>query len=90
VPLPWLLIDVRSEELNCGPFLHERTSKETDFYFTLSYRSGSTPLMTYQRNLDGYKQAIPKASLPKVIRDAITVTRELGCRYLLVDVLCIV
>jgi Heterokaryon incompatibility protein (HET) len=35
-------------------------------------------------------QELPYASLPKIIQDAILVTRQVGLRYLRIDALCII
>jgi hypothetical protein len=59
-------------------------------YFTLSYRWGPNPVKTLLSNLDEFKGAIPFNSLPKVIQDALQITRQIGGRYLWVDALCIV
>jgi hypothetical protein len=60
-------------------------------YVTLSYCWGSTQkgkLMT--ANLKAYQQYLPIDKLSRTIRDAISVVRALGFRYLWVDALCIV
>lgn len=60
-------------------------------YLTLSYCWGSTQkgeLMT--ANLEAYKRCLPVDKLSRTIRDAVTVTRALGFRYLWVDALCII
>jgi len=45
---------------------------------------------TTRANLESHKSGILEASLPKTIRDAISVTRDLGIRFLWVDALCII
>jgi hypothetical protein len=45
---------------------------------------------TTRANLESHKRGILEASLPKTIRDAISVMRELGIRFLWVDALCII
>jgi hypothetical protein len=45
---------------------------------------------TTRANLEHHKLGISETSLPQTIRDAISVTRELGIRFLWVDALCIV
>ncbi|KAK3374746.1 hypothetical protein B0H63DRAFT_418942 [Podospora didyma] len=90
VLLPRFLIDVGVEPQSNSPFLHETSPGETGFYFTLSYRWGPNPLATCRENVAAYKRAIPVESIPPIIRDAMVVTKQLGCRYLWVDALCIV
>ena len=46
--------------------------------------------MTLRSNIQDFRDGIPLASLPKVFRDAITVTRALGFDYLWIDSLCII
>lgn len=48
------------------------------------------PNKTTLAKIDGYKQDIPFAVLPKTFQDAVTVTRLLNVPYLWVDCLCIV
>jgi len=60
-------------------------------YLTLSYCWGSTQkgeLTT--ANLEAYKRCLPVDKLSRTIRDAVTVTRALGFRFLWVDALCII
>ncbi|KAH6723242.1 heterokaryon incompatibility protein-domain-containing protein [Leptodontidium sp. MPI-SDFR-AT-0119] len=61
-------------------------------YMALSYCWGDAsenPLVTTRSNIEDMQQAIPLASLPKTIQDAIKVTRRLGVEYLWVDSICI-
>jgi hypothetical protein len=63
-------------------------------YAALSYCWGSIerlkPLRTTRSNLQSFTQTIPENELPKTIKDATEVTRQLGLHYLWVDSLCIV
>jgi hypothetical protein len=63
-------------------------------YTVLSYCWGSipklNPLRTLKSNINSFMESIAVSSLPKTIRDAIDVTRELGIRYLWVDSICII
>jgi hypothetical protein len=59
-------------------------------YLALSYVWGGPQPMTTTDNVGDYVSGgIPPSILPQTIRDAITVTRSLGQRYLWVDALCI-
>lgn len=61
-------------------------------YATLSYCWGPPGLnaRTTKENVGERRRKIPLDSLPRTVRDAVKVTRELGIRYLWVDALCIV
>jgi hypothetical protein len=61
-------------------------------YLTLSYCWGEQPasIGTTKANLQDRTQSIPINSLPKTVRDAITITRRMGVKFLWVDVLCII
>ncbi|KAJ4013506.1 hypothetical protein NW752_007808 [Fusarium irregulare] len=63
-------------------------------YAALTYCWGPPPhsnqqLKTTSSDMAYHMQAIPRDKLPQVAKDAITVTRELGMRYLWIDALCI-
>ncbi|KAI0333432.1 HET-domain-containing protein [Cubamyces sp. BRFM 1775] len=61
------------------------------FYVALSYVWGEDqPHRTIKGNLSAYMHAIAPASIPKTIRDAIWVTRQLGVGFLWTDSLCII
>jgi len=61
-------------------------------YATLSYCWGPPGLnaRTTKENIEERRRRIPFNNLPRTVRDAVQVTRELGIRYLWVDALCIV
>lgn len=64
---------------------------EHDSYACLSYCWGkSTFLKTITSNLDAHLTRIPLTDLPRIFQDAISVTQQLGLRYLWIDSLCIV
>ena len=74
--------------------LHVRTQDERGTYVALSHRWGlrgsqKMPLQTTRRNLKQHCKGISYKCLPSTFRDAITVTRMLGIRYLWIDALCI-
>ncbi|KAI1264419.1 heterokaryon incompatibility protein-domain-containing protein [Xylariaceae sp. FL1019] len=59
-------------------------------YVTLSHCWGGrvSPLLRHE-NCDLFERSIPLGLLPPNFRDAITITRNLGVRYLWIDALCI-
>ncbi|KAI1497742.1 heterokaryon incompatibility protein-domain-containing protein [Biscogniauxia marginata] len=64
-------------------------------YAALSYCWGGnaalhTSYITTQRTLDANRQRIMYSSLPKTLRDAITICRRLEIQYLWIDALCII
>ncbi|OCK74010.1 hypothetical protein K432DRAFT_339512, partial [Lepidopterella palustris CBS 459.81] len=60
-------------------------------YIALSWRWGSTlPLRTLGENMEEHQRGIAMSSLPPLFRDAVVVSRKLGCKYLWVDALCII
>ena len=60
-------------------------------YWVCRDPGGATqPTKTTQANLESHKVRIVEDSLPKTIRDAISVTRNLGIHFLWIDALCIV
>lgn len=69
-----------------------RTSSTRPEYVALSYCWGSTQhsALTTSQNFAERLKGLSEKSLPKTIRDAILMTRELGIRYLWVDALCII
>lgn len=59
-------------------------------YIALSHRWGSRMPKTTKENINSRKQSIDYDELPKTFQDSITVTRELGVKYLWIDALCII
>lgn len=89
-PLPTRVIDVNSLSLAGSPRLLVTEGLEAP-YAALSYCWGSKqPNSLLQERLADYVKEIPRANLPQTIQDAITVTANLGLRYLWVDSLCII
>jgi hypothetical protein len=71
--------------------LHERTLGEGAKYVALSYCWGKTGnLTTTKATISDRKCGISWDLLPNSFRDAVTITRGLGMRYLWIDALCII
>ena len=71
--------------------LTEPDDGEKCHYIALSHCwGGEKPLATNQKTLLERKQGIKWDDLPKTFQDAISITRELGVRYLWIDSLCII
>ena len=88
--LPYRVIDIGEVD---GPqklrLVESLAEKEP--YIALSYCWGdSVPLTTTFQNLNERKREILFQEMPKTFRDAVTITRGLGIRYLWIDALCIV
>ena len=67
------------------------TNNHYDYYVALSHCwGGGSCLMLTQENLDRFIEAVPMEAAPRNFRDAATIARSLGFRYLWVDSLCIV
>ncbi|KAK4443461.1 heterokaryon incompatibility protein-domain-containing protein [Podospora aff. communis PSN243] len=90
-PASLYFVDVEDERVSLLP--------GTSTYLTLSYVWGtdSSPLISTTANIDDLSTSHSLAEtsplgkqLPRTIRDAMKVTRELGYRYLWVDRLCII
>ncbi|KAK3380824.1 heterokaryon incompatibility protein-domain-containing protein [Podospora didyma] len=88
-PLPTRLLDVTNPD---SPFLTETETFPSKIpYIALSYCWGpGKKFVTLQNNLDVHRRGIPSASLPLTFRDAIWVTKALGCQYIWIDALCVV
>jgi hypothetical protein len=73
------------------PALKVASSGDTAYYITLSHCWGRKPVIkTTKATLQSHLTQLPMASLPNTFRDAITITRTLGIRYLWIDSLCII
>lgn len=94
--LPTRVIDVGEPESNQPPILFLSCGNKAP-YIALSYCWGEPPpkpqppqpVMTTAMTVDEFTRALPVSLLPQTIKDAIYTTRQLGFRYLWVDVLCI-
>lgn len=85
-PLPRRVIDVGHKEA----FLIE-TRGQTGRYATLShFWNYSRPLKTTSETLKSHLGRLVWNQLPNAFRESISLTRELGMRYLWIDSLCIV
>jgi hypothetical protein len=89
MPLPSRVLDVGAIGLDR---LHLRISNgEYSSYAALSHCWGGGILArTTRENLKARQNCIFFAELPKTFQDAVTVTRDLGLRFLWIDALCIV
>ena len=59
-------------------------------YATLSHRWGSSvPITTTTSTFEDRKKGITFSDLPKTFQDAVTITRNMGLKYLWIDSLCI-
>ncbi|OTA56625.1 HET-domain-containing protein [Hypoxylon sp. EC38] len=87
--LPTRVLDVSREPDTI--FLYEPNESDRGPYLALSHCWGGTvPIMTKTKTLDSFKAGIAIESFPKTFQDAIFVTRQLHCRYLWIDSLCII
>jgi hypothetical protein len=99
-PIPFLptrVIDVGPVDGSQEPYLFEESLYQNTFpgeqrkYVALSHCWGSKPwFRTTADTIDERRSRISMPDLPKTFRDAVTVTRQLGVRYLWIDSLCIV
>ncbi|KAH8779028.1 hypothetical protein BGZ57DRAFT_761135 [Hyaloscypha finlandica] len=88
--LPTRLIDVggsSSTTIN----LYETQKDDTMKYIALSHPWGAPPhFCTFTSNIEEYKRSIDFAKLPITFQNAVSMTRELGYRYLWIDSICII
>jgi hypothetical protein len=89
--LPTRCLDVGST--TAAPHLVDTKGRQ-GLYVALSWLWGDQPTSGVswkltQNNMASFKRGINVNDLPITVRDAISVTRNLGCRYLWVDALCI-
>jgi hypothetical protein len=70
--------------------LKELNENSQEAYMALTYCWGGYPTeVTNIDNLPARQRNLSFSSLPATIKDAVIVTRELGCKYLWMDALCI-
>ncbi|RYN15891.1 hypothetical protein AA0119_g12215 [Alternaria tenuissima] len=89
-PLPTRLLDLGRPSHESSIALVE-TSGKRGRYVALSHCwGGSQPLNTTRKNLSALKERIHTEQLSLTLREAITVTKALGLRYIWSDTLCII
>lgn len=72
-------------------FLHETKPGDHGEWLALSHQWGTgTQFCTTTGNLNEHMNGIKFDDLPATFRDAVTVTRALGCEYLWIDSICII
>ncbi|KAF2498926.1 HET-domain-containing protein [Lophium mytilinum] len=60
-------------------------------YTTLSYRWGDAQFLKLtSQSLASFRAGSPISNLPQVFQDAISITKDLGIRYIWIDALCII
>ncbi|KAL3425198.1 heterokaryon incompatibility protein [Phlyctema vagabunda] len=88
--LPTRVIDIGESSSGEKPRLLN-TLGQMGTYLALSHCwGGHMPVKLLSTNLQQFGSAIPFQDLPANFQDAITITRELGFRYLWIDSLCII
>ena len=71
--------------------IHSNKTLPDGPYLTLSHRWGTAKFVKLEQSkLKEFEQGLKIADLPRTFRDAIVVTRRLGCKYLWIDSLCII
>jgi hypothetical protein len=87
--LPTRLIDVGAAS-DSKVHLWETAPGDTGEWIALSHKWGGRHLSTTPENLQEHLDGLQLSVLPATFRDAVTVTRALGRRYLWIDSLCII
>lgn len=89
VPLPTRLLDVGSFESNSIRL--RITTGQRGLYTALSHCwGGCIDMLTTRDSIAARQKQILYSDLTKTFQDAVTVTRDLGLRYLWIDALCII
>lgn len=85
--LPYRVIDVEP-----GATKLVLTHGQHGYYTALSYIWGmpTQPVMAEMKTVDALMKLIDVDALPRTLKDAIIVTRDLGIKYLWIDSLCII
>ena len=90
-PLPTRVVDVSSSANADVVTLHISAADDYTDYAVLSHCwGGNIPFKTTKATLPDRVAGMKMDQLPKNFRDAVTVTRRLGLRYIWIDALCIV
>jgi len=96
LPLRCLYVEPESKSANKGCRLVD-TARRRGSYMTLSFvsegrpsKTSSSPWMLTRETVERCKRGIEPRHLPVALRDAITVTRNLGISYLWINDLCVV
>ena len=91
VPLPSRILDVGGKGLDqIHLYIAADGEIQTGKYVALSYCWGeSLPFTTTCATISQRRKGIPLLALPRTVRDAVIITRQLECQYLWVDSLCI-
>ncbi|OBT54527.1 hypothetical protein VE04_05537 [Pseudogymnoascus sp. 24MN13] len=86
---PSHLIDVNLKE---GPIrlVQSKIKGTWKKYLTLSHRWKDNTVKTTQQSLCAHQKRLPLEELSQCFRDAISITKRLGFRYIWIDALCIV
>lgn len=88
--LPKRIVDIGNSEASI-PRIYISSHEERGRYTALSYCwGGQQDIITKLATINTYTNGLPTGTLPKTIRDAITVTRGLQIRFLWIDALCII
>jgi hypothetical protein len=88
---PTRLVDLKYiDSNNLCLYITDETYGPLDSYLALSYCWGrSNAFATTSATLKSRKEGFRLSDLPLTLQDAVSVTREMGYRYLWVDALCI-
>jgi hypothetical protein len=88
--MPTRLLDVGNRDLSTR--LYHTQSGDSGRFIALSHKWGESErvLFSTPADLERLERGIDENSLPPNFRDAITITRTLGIRYLWIDALCII
>lgn len=89
--LPHRVIDIGDASSEHRLRLHDSAIDERAFYTTLSHRWGNVVMFkTTQKNIKDFHTYLNFNALPISFKDAVTVTKALGIRYLWIDAICII
>lgn len=88
--MPTRVIDVGSNQSNMVRLCQPVTSVSTEWIALTHLWGSEMHYETTRANFESYMKGIDFLSLPATFRDAVTVTRALGFRYLWIDSLCII